>query len=65
MKVGLTQVEMAKKGTWINRADFDNIEQAKRRLQIEEVAMLKHKFNLDPSETIFGKGKNEDRRQYP
>lgn len=55
-EIGLTQVEMAKEFN-VSKQIYNNIEQAKRRLQIEEVAMLKHRFNLDPNWLIFGEGK--------
>jgi transcriptional regulator with XRE-family HTH domain len=54
--IGLTQVEMAKEFN-VSKQIYNNIEQAKRRLQIEEVAVLKYSFNLDPNWLIFGEGK--------
>lgn len=54
-KIGKTQVEMAKEFHF-SKQIYNNIEQAKRRLQIEEIVILKHRFNIDSNWLIFGEG---------
>lgn len=54
-KIGKTQVEMATEFN-LSKQIYNNLENAKRRLQIEEVALLKNRFNIDPNWLIFGEG---------
>ncbi|KFN40863.1 MAG: hypothetical protein JU82_00340 [Sulfuricurvum sp. MLSB] len=54
-KIGKTQVEMAQEFNY-SKQIYNNLEHGKRRLQIEEVTILKHKFKIDPNWLIFGEG---------
>lgn len=54
-KIGKTQVEMAKEFNY-SKQIYNNLEQVKRRLQVEEVAFLRNRFNIDPNWLICGDG---------
>ena len=54
-EIAKTQVKMAQEFN-VSKQIYNNIEQAKRRLQIDEVVILKNRFNIDPNWLICGEG---------